>query len=247
MFWNVRLKTECIFDRNFDRKWAQKGMEKVWKTVFSHLTFKAQNAILFLQINLSFWLICGVSHIFQHALVPLYGPAQAGPGVGYGPEGQGFESLTACQQIPDFLWKSGIFITFSAILVWVKLPDPHFDPHGEMFGNDWIGNCGILQRFLRISKTFFNNFMSQTPPLRWWRRDPTWLCDANFERSATLSWDHRSDLPTGNFTPSIPARLRGEVIRSWVNDDCFADDLANRKAVRQENLKRIAMVREQRH
>ena len=53
---------------------------------------------------------------------------------------------------------------------------------------------------------------------------------------------HRFDLPAGDFAPRAAAGLCCEVVRPGVDDDRFTDDFTDREAVRQDNLKRIAVI-----
>ena len=54
------------------------------------------------------------------------------------------------------------------------------------------------------------------------------------------------DPPAGDLATRAAGRLRGEVIHTGVDDDRSADDLADRKAIRQKDLKRVPVIGEKR-
>ena len=54
------------------------------------------------------------------------------------------------------------------------------------------------------------------------------------------------DPPAGDLAARAAGRLRGEVIHTVVENDRSADDLADRKAIRQKDLERVPVIGKQR-
>ena len=54
------------------------------------------------------------------------------------------------------------------------------------------------------------------------------------------------DPPAGDLAARIAGRLSGEVIHTGVEKDRSADDLADRKAIRQKDLERVPVIGKQR-
>ena len=87
--------------------------------------------------------LSGCANILKHSYV--YAPlAQLDRASGYGPEGQEFESLTACQTAPKSADFGAVFAflgTFCGVLI---LADPYRDPYGngEGKGSESSGEKG---------------------------------------------------------------------------------------------------------